>query len=371
VSYLVLRQRRQRPWLLAGWLWYLGTLVPVIGLVTVGSQSHADRYTYIPLVGIFIAIVWLADDLLPRRTLLRAGEAATLLAVFSAVTWRQTGCWRDGITLNERALAVTRDNFIAENNLGLALERSGDLAGAHRHYRAAVAIAPGFHKAAVNLAVTEGRTGRVPEGLALVNEVLGDRPDDPHALDCRGVLLLLADRPSEALATFRQLLILDPVSVDTLRKAATASIRSGDHEAAGDYLSRALAIDPTDIQSLNQAASLQLLAGRPAAAAPLLRRSLVIDPEQADGQYNLGLALLETGDPAGAVNHLRHAVRLKPGAADYRFHLVRALARSGQRAEAAAAYAELVRLDPDGAAGMLSRRGAAELAGADHERSRR
>src|SRR4029077_328793 len=120
--------RRRQPYIIAGWLWYLGCLVPVIGFVQVGRQALADRYAYTPLLGIFVLIVWwIADhsDWLPHRTEVLAGAAAVFLIFFGALTWRQTTFWEDDMTLFGHALEITTGNFIADNKMGLAYLQTG------------------------------------------------------------------------------------------------------------------------------------------------------------------------------------------------------------------------------------------------------
>jgi tetratricopeptide (TPR) repeat protein len=193
--------RRRMPWVLVGWLWYLGMLVPVIGLVQVGSQAMADRYTYVPLVGVFVAACWTLDSLVrpPRaRAALAAGAAAVLVAL-AAVTWVQVGHWRDQVTLFRHALAATGENgrthhllsqgFIAEKrwpealahareaarldpgnprahkNLGFVLYRSGMVPEAIASLERAVALDPGYAEAHGNLAIAYGRVGRMEDAV--------------------------------------------------------------------------------------------------------------------------------------------------------------------------------------------------------------
>jgi hypothetical protein len=147
VSLLVIAQRRTWPFVLVGWFWFVGTLVPVIGLVQVGIQSMADRYTYLPSVGLLVALVWLAQEAAGRVRLKPAGVAAAAVAACCAVacaalTWRQIGFWRDTETLFSRAVAVTKENYLAYNNLGFYLANHGRTAEALTNYQASVRLKP-------------------------------------------------------------------------------------------------------------------------------------------------------------------------------------------------------------------------------------
>jgi tetratricopeptide (TPR) repeat protein len=146
-------QRRARPYLLVGWLWYLGTLLPMIGIVQLGSQARADRYAYIPLIGIGLAATWLVADWLAQRARgLLAAAALAALATLAIATSLQVRHWKDSRTLLGHALAVTERNHVAHMHLAAALEREGDLEGAVRHYREAVRIRPDYVDAMNNLA---------------------------------------------------------------------------------------------------------------------------------------------------------------------------------------------------------------------------
>jgi len=208
--------RRRLPWLLVGWLWYLGMLVPVIGLVQVGSQAMADRYTYVPLVGIFVALAWTIDALVrpARARAALAVGAALALAALAAVTWVQIGHWRDQVSLFTHALAVTGNNgrahhllsqgFIAEQrwpealvhaheaarldpenprahkNLGFVLYRNGRLDEAIASLERAVALDPGYAEAHGNLAIAYGRAGRTDDAVREMRLEMQLRPAAPR-----------------------------------------------------------------------------------------------------------------------------------------------------------------------------------------------
>lgn len=173
-------EHRRRPWLLVGWLWFLGMLVPVLGLVQVGSQARADRYMYLPLIGLSILPVWAAAELAHAKPRLRraiAALAAVSIAALACVSLRQVGFWRDGVVLFERVLAVTRDNPVARAQLAASLEEQGRFDEAAEQLRAALRLEPGLVPAMNNLAWLLATHPTVPEA----------EPDESLRLAARAV----------------------------------------------------------------------------------------------------------------------------------------------------------------------------------------
>jgi tetratricopeptide (TPR) repeat protein len=166
---------RRRGYTVVGWLWYLGTLVPVIGLVQVGVQSYADRYTYVPLIGIFIVIAWGAAELVGNRSYRKVAAAVlatVIVAALGVCTWIQAGYWRNSTALYEHALKVTADNHVAHNNLGVVLRDRGKTAEALEHFEAAVKIFPKYIDAVVNLAAGLVDEGKPEEAISYCEEFL-------------------------------------------------------------------------------------------------------------------------------------------------------------------------------------------------------
>jgi Flp pilus assembly protein TadD len=188
--------RRRTPALLAGWAWMLVMLLPVVGLVQVGAQSHADRYTYLPMLGPLFALVFVLDDLVRPRAARQALGALALLAAgtLGVLAHAQVATWRTTQTLCERALAVTERNYVAHEHLGLYLQRRGDLTGAEQHYRAVLAITPDLPSTHVNLGAIHAGLGRRTEALAAFQTALAR---DPHFLKARLSLGFLLEREGE------------------------------------------------------------------------------------------------------------------------------------------------------------------------------
>jgi tetratricopeptide (TPR) repeat protein len=162
-------QRAARPYLIAGWLFYVSTLIPVIGLIQVGGQARADRYTYVPMIGIFVAIIWLAGDFAVSRKLrpaLQTAMSAAILAVLAILTWRQASLWRDDMTLWSYTLEATDNNFMAEDNLGLALLSQGKVQEALPHFYRAQSLNPDDLVSTVDVATDLLAHGRAQEAIA-------------------------------------------------------------------------------------------------------------------------------------------------------------------------------------------------------------
>ena len=176
-----IHERRSRPYLLLGWAWYLMTLAPVVGIVQVGWQARADRYTYIPLIGIFLGVVWALSDRFADRPALLSGMASAALVVLGVGAFVQAGYWRDSETLFQHALAVTENNAVAHNNLGTALLRRGLPSQAEEHFAEAVRIDPSFADAHSNLGVALGRQGDIDEAILEFQRALDLEPDHPDA----------------------------------------------------------------------------------------------------------------------------------------------------------------------------------------------
>jgi Tfp pilus assembly protein PilF len=204
---------RQRPYLAVGWLWYLGMLVPVIGLVQVGTQSMADRYTYAPMVGLSIAIVWTIADLVKNRPALRIAAAAAtipMLAVLAGAAYQQATYWKSSRTLFEHTLAITKENRIIQNNLGVVLADEGNSAEAVKLFGAALAIAPDYAEAHGNLGHELLKSGQADQAQASLTKALDLNPNLVRAQADLGVLLASRGEFEEARRHLERSLALAP-----------------------------------------------------------------------------------------------------------------------------------------------------------------
>jgi Flp pilus assembly protein TadD len=255
-----------RPYVPVGWAWYVVTLLPVIGLVQVGLQARADRYTYLPLIGPFIAVTWGFAERLERiaevrvRNALCFGTAGVVSVALASAAYVQTGYWHDSVTLNTRALAVTQNNAVAHNDLGLALLEREDFDGAIRHCREALRIDPGHPEAPNHLATALAREGRLEEAFAVYRQALSIRPGDVTLHSNFGTVLGEQGQFAEAAAQFAEAVRLDPDSSDAHYNLGVLLARQERYDAAiAEFLiaERLSPFDPEIRQSLEDARALR------------------------------------------------------------------------------------------------------------------
>lgn len=211
VTVLAVSTLRNRPFVAAGWFWYLGMLLPVIGLVQVSDQGMADRYTYLPLVGIFVSLVWAAGELVDRHPRARPAAvlaAGALLVALSVAAWHQTGHWRDNMSLMDHALKVTRGNWMLHNNMGFALSAEGKQQQAEPYLREALRIKPGVGQLHFNLANLLNAQGRSEEAIPHYWKALNSRPDAANAHRGLGLALEKSGDVAGALRRYRQAVVL-------------------------------------------------------------------------------------------------------------------------------------------------------------------
>jgi len=213
ISIAVIYFMKKAPFLFVGWFWYLGTLIPVIGLVQVGRQAMADRYTYLPTMGIAIMVAWGLVYLLPQekiRKFIFITAAAFILTGISYLTWQQCGYWKNSIALFNHALKVTKNNYLAHTNLGVALADEGKNEAAGDNYNAAILINPNHDNAHYNLANLLVKQGKTDEAIQHYREAVRINPDYALALNNLGVNLVKVHQYPEAIEYYRRALQIKP-----------------------------------------------------------------------------------------------------------------------------------------------------------------
>ena len=348
LTVILARAVRRFPYLAVGWLWYLGTLVPVIGVVQAGSFAMADRYTYVTLIGVFIMIAWGVPKLLPqwrRRNSWLAVTATIFLTILMAITWKQVQYWKNSTTLFEHALQVTSNNHMAHNGLGVVLKnqgrfdeaighylealrikpdfqethnnlgfayfRKGDNRKAVKHYLEALRIRPDFEKAHSNLGIALEKEGRINEAISHFSEALRLRPD-AGAYNNLGVTLFRKGDTQGAIKNYLEALRLQPDSVDGHYNLGVALEKEGRTDAAVSHYLEALRIKPDYVGAHNNLGIVLEKKGRIDEAIGHYLEALRIKPDFEEAHNNLGIALFVKGNIQGAIYHFKEALRLEP-----------------------------------------------------------
>jgi tetratricopeptide (TPR) repeat protein len=247
ISLLAFKAARQAPFFIVGWLWYLGTLVPVIGIVQVGSQAFADRYTYIPLIGIFITIVWGIPALVPNRQyykLIITLCSVAIIALFTATTWLQIKTWANSDTLFEHALKIDPDNYLAHTYLGDNLEKRGEIKKAFEHYTKAIQIKPNYELFNINMARVLAEQGQIKEAVEYYSEALRLNPDSANAHNGLGLVLFRREKVSEAIYHFSEAIKIEPLYAEAHNNVGLALFEIGKNEKAIHHFKEAIKIRP-------------------------------------------------------------------------------------------------------------------------------
>ena len=319
LTILVIRKARSTPYLGVGWFWFLGTLIPVIGLVQVGEQAMADRYAYVPLIGIFIIIAWGLPDLLAKWNHKEKIPVifAGLLIPLMVVTWMQVGHWKDGVTLWKHAIKVQSNIYPefarAYNNLGFALKREGRFADAITQYKTAIKVNPDFSKPYNNLGSVLRSVNRHDEAIVYFKEAIRVKPDNSLAYSNLGSAMLQKGEMEEAIIHFRQSIKINPDNALAYSNLGTTLAKKGELDAAIIQFKEAIRINP-GLAMPHANLGMALAQNRETQEAIVhFRKAIEINPDHALAHFSLGNALFQKGETQEAIIHLREAVRLNPG----------------------------------------------------------
>lgn len=341
---------RRAPYLLWGWSWFVVTLLPTINLLPVGYQAIADRYTYVPLIGIFVAVSWAAVELTARwRWLVGLRRAAAVAVAFALalVSRQQVQHWRDSVSLWSQALRATGDNPIAHYNLGHALAQLGHTTQAIEHYREAIRLKPDYLDAHLNLGGLHLAAGNAAEATNCFRAALRIRPGYDKAHNNLGSALLLLGDLAAATNHFTQALQHNPNNVKARFNLGVALIWCGQYLAAADQLSAAARLMPVDPQIHWMLGRALVAAGQVNQGLGSYRQALQLDPYYAQAMAWLGLTLIELGQSTNGVGWLQRAVRAHSGLADAQAFLALALRAQGQSKAALSHWHEALRLPTD------------------------
>jgi protein O-mannosyl-transferase len=338
---------------LVGWLWFLGGLVPVIGIVQVGIQSMADRYMYVPVVGLFIALVWGVCELIPlrrwRTPVLLASLALPLVAC-GVFTFRQVGFWRDSLSLFQHAVAVVPRNYLAYHNIGFYLYGHGKTDEAMEYYQKALAINPNYEDSLNNMGYCLAARKKYAEAISYYERALRVRPNHAEVHNNLGNALAEMGRAQDAIQHYQLALKADPDHADAHNNLGIALAAQGNLDEAIHHFREALRLKPKYAGARsnlgNALAAKQDFQG----AIREYEESLVLNPDDAQAHNNLGNVLSELRRFDEAIPHYLQALRFNTNNPEAHFNLGMAFVRQGKPNEARAQLAEALRLDPNYAA---------------------
>jgi tetratricopeptide (TPR) repeat protein len=293
-------QARRRPYLVVGWLWFAGMLVPVINFVQVGQQSIDDRFTYLPGIGLTMAVCWLAAEIVcsqKRLTPMIASAAVMALAVLAGLTWRQIGYWHDDFALFSHAAQVTENNWVADGHIAAGLEKQG----------------------------------RFNEAAALLRSALLIHPKNPAAKDELGNLLIRDGRDDDAAELFAAAIEDQPSYLLPHYSLGNVLLRKGRFSEAAQQYRLYLAGTPDDLKAINNLAIALLKTNDLAGAQTEFEKCVQLDPASGDAECSLGRVLIMRGDLPDAATHYQRALTLDPQSVKAQNGLAEIQARMQQR----------------------------------------
>jgi tetratricopeptide (TPR) repeat protein len=350
LSMLVWLERRRYPYLLAGWLWYCGTLLPVSQMIQTGSQAMADRWTYLPSLGVLIMAVWGVCELTRRwrhqwLVLSAVGGAAVVFCL--ALTRRQISYWTDSEALFRHSLSATGDNDFARCNLAAALDQKGQSDEAIRQFQEIVSREPDQAQAQNNLGAALYKKGRIDEAIHHLQQAIRLKPDYADAR--RNLATALADKGQgdEAIHQYEEALRLKPDYAEVHNSLGLALSRKGQADEAIRHYQEALRLEPDYAEAHNSLGAALDDQGQSDEAIRRYQEALRLKPDYADAHYNLGNALGRRGQTDEAILHYQQAIRLKPDHAEAHNNLGIAFYHQGRLGEAIGQFQEALRLKPD------------------------
>jgi len=350
VSLPAIAVRRKRPYLTIGWLWFLGTLVPVIGLVQVGVQSMADRYTYIPSIGAFLALVWGVAELLGEGRRYRPfawALAAVVSVICLPLTWRQIGYWKNGETLFRRALVVTGENCLPRYLLGDALFKQGRLEQAGEEFKKSINLRPNFADPHNDLGMIYSRENRHAEAVNQFETAIQAQAGYAPAHYNLGLEFMTAGRLDDALRQFEEAVRLKPDDADSHKNLGVALATKGRIDQAMVELKRAIILQPQEGASHFNLGILLGMKARFDDAIREFQAALALKPDYVEARNSLGIAFRAKDQLEDAAAQFRLVLKNQPGNPTARENLADVLAMEGAFAEAAENYALAIKVARD------------------------
>jgi len=335
ISGVCIWQIRVRKYLFVGWFFFLGTLVPVIGILQVGRQALADRYTYVPYIGLSIAVVWLASDLLKRFKLpvqAIASVGGVVVLAFSTVAFKQVSYWKNAETIAQRTLAVTRNNYLIESNYCNYLERLNRLDEAATQCRSAIEHDPTLVEAWNNLGTVQMKQNKWDDARASFEKTIELAPEYSLAYGNLAEVETNAQNVAKALEYLNKAIVVDKDGFfDAKRRAeaysniAVTAMKLQKYDVAADAYKDAIEASPQDTDLARNLASAYRASGRANEAVPILLDVIKRNPNSAEAYNTLGIIYAEQNRKQDAIAQFQRALQINPNFAQAKANLQRAL----------------------------------------------
>ncbi len=320
--------RRHYPFMLMGWLWYVGTLVPVIGLVQVGEQAMADRYTYIPSLGILILTVWGISETARRwryQVEVLSVMSCAAVMVCLGLTRQQLEYWTNDETLFRHAIEVTKNNYLAHKTLGDALCKKGQLDAAITEYQEAIRLHPQYAEVHNNLGTALLQKGRVDGAISQFQEAIRLNPRYADAYFDLGIALYQKGRTDETINQFQEAIRLQPDFAEAHFNLGCTLLEKGQANEAVIQFQEAIRLKPNYAEAHYSLGNVLIGEGRLDEAIDQFQKTVQLKPDDAPAHNNLGIAFYQKGQLDAAISQIQEAIRLKPDFAEARSNLWRVL----------------------------------------------
>jgi tetratricopeptide (TPR) repeat protein len=337
ITLLAFKYTKRFPFLIMGWLWYLGTLLPVIGIVQVGYQSMADRYTYIPFIGIFVMLVWGITSLFIQWRIGRyvlVISFLTIIPVLMWATWVQAGYWKNSITLFSHALDVTKDNYLAHTNLAVALFEKGDVQGAIYHSSEALRIKPDYVPALCDLGFGLMKQGKYQEAIDHFRQSIQINPYYINAYYNLGGALFALGKIDEAIIQFQDVLRLDPQHAGAQKGIEHALAKQRKIDGVIAQMKEELKVDPKNSDLNYRLAELYMSKGNTKDAIAFYEKSLLNNPNLIQALNTLAVLYAQCGEYDNSLSSLHKVVKLKPNDPDVYYNIACIYSKQGRKDDA-------------------------------------
>lgn len=342
--------RRSRPYLLVGWLWFLGVLVPMVGIVASGSQARADRYAYLSLIGLYVAFTWFVSSLWPHNARARSWKAAIgalSIVLLAAVAHTQVRHWKNSETLWRRALAVVGPHFMVLNGYAAALEAAGRIEEATLYYNKALEAEPRWTKLYLNLGNLHAKKGDFETATKWFERLVQVDPGNSAGLTALGMARLKMDDQAGAMAAFNDAVNADPLAWRALLELGRNAGKNGDAEVAREFLIRAEKASPNSIEIKGALGNVEASRGNLPEAISYFSQVKAMNPEWVTNRFNLAVTLSEAGRYTEAAEEFQFVLQRRADWAEAQAGLGDALLKLGMKEKAADHYRKALDLQPE------------------------